>query len=114
MATITIPPEFIRSAEAVAAEAAAVARKVQYPDLEPDRFWMALRFFGYEVDLLAWVATLKDPESAAYDLTAWAAVSAKLEFAKYFERDHPFVVEAAVALGLLPAQLDDMWAWAAA
>lgn len=48
------------------------------------------------------------------DLAAWAVVSAKLEFAKYFERDHPFVVEAAVALGLLPEQLDDMWAWAAA
>ena len=85
------------------------------PNLEPDRFWMALRFFGYEQSLRDWVSGLQplDPESPSYaqDLAFWSAVSAKLEWAKYFERDHPMIDGARQALGITEQQLDDMWMW---
>jgi hypothetical protein len=84
------------------------------PNLEPDQFWFALRFFGYDQALHAWIDAFKNPESPAYDLAAWAVISAKVEFAKYFERDHPFVEEARAALGLSAEQLDDMWLYGAA
>ena len=85
-------------------------------NLEPDQFWMALRFFGYETSLRAWVAGLQptDVESETYaqDLAFWSAVSAKLEWAKYFERDHPMIEGARQALGITEQQLDNMWMWA--
>jgi len=105
----------IITAEQRAAEEAAAARKAQFPNLEPDQFWSALRFFGYEQSLRDWVSGLQplDPESPTYaqDLAFWSAVSAKLEWAKYFERDHPMIEGARQALGITEQQLDDMWTW---
>ncbi|KFL25078.1 hypothetical protein JP74_21345 [Devosia sp. 17-2-E-8] len=85
------------------------------PNLEPDQFWDALRFFGYEEALLAWVASLKpsDPESPTYvqDRAFWSAVSSKVERGKFFERNHPFIEAARQAMDIAPQQLDDMWMW---
>lgn len=75
---------------------------LRLPNLEPDQFWFALRFFGYDHALHDWIDAFKKPESPTYDLAAWAALSAKVEFAKYFERDHAFVEEARIALGIPP------------
>lgn len=88
------------------------------PNLEPDQFWMALRFFGYDQALRNWIDGLRptDPESPTYieDHAFWSAVSSKVEFAKYFERDHAYVEAAREALGISAAQLDDMWLYGAA
>ena len=72
-----------------------------------------VRASGYEPDLLAWVASMNDAESPTYDPIGWAAASAKLEFAKFFERDHPFVEEARQAMGMAEAELDALWAFGA-
>lgn len=92
------------------------ARLAQFPNLEPDQFWAAVKFFGFEATLLAWVDSLKptDLESPTYepDLAFWSMVSAKLERAKFFERDHPMIEGARQALGLTEQQLDNMWMWA--
>ncbi|KFL25001.1 hypothetical protein JP74_21805 [Devosia sp. 17-2-E-8] len=92
------------------------ARLAQFPNLEPDRFWAAVKFFGFEADLLTWVAAIKptDPESPTYvlDLAFWSEAAAKLERAKYFERDHPMIEGARQALGITEQQLDNMWMWA--
>ena len=84
-----------------------------FPDLEPDQFWFGLRVSGHEDDLRAWVDSLNDPESPEYDPVAWAAASAKLEFAKYFERDHPLVEAARQAIGMSEVELDALWQYAA-
>lgn len=83
------------------------------PHLEPDQFWFVVRASGHEEDLLGWVSSLNDPESSVYDPMAWAVASAKLDFAKFFERDHPLVEAARVALGMTGAELDDLWRYAA-
>ncbi len=88
------------------AEAAAAARKAEFPDLEPDEFWGVLRATGYEQPLRDWIAAIEDPIQRGF-------VSAKLEFAKYFERDHPLVEEARLALGVSEIELDDLWKFGA-
>lgn len=84
-----------------------------FPNLEPDQFWFVVRLTGHEQELRDWVASLNDPLSPNYDPVAWAAASAKLDFAKYFERDHPLVEAAREALGMSVEQLDDLWKYAA-
>lgn len=113
MAKIEIPAHFIRTAEMKAAEAAVIARKADFPDLFPDQFWFGMRAAGYEDDVRAWIASLNDPESADYDPVAWAAASAKLEFATFFERDHPLVEAAREALGMSEVEIDALWRFAA-
>lgn len=88
------------------AEAAAAARRAEFPDLEPDQFWGVLRATGYEQPLRDWIAAIEDPIQRGF-------VSAKLEFAKYFERDHPLVEEARLALGVSEIELDDLWKFGA-
>ena len=106
-------PEAIVTAEQKAVQAAADARRAQFPNLEPDRFWFAVRLGGYEQPLRDWVTSLNDPESPVYDPLAWAVASAKLDFAKHFERDHPLVAAAADALGITELELDQLWQVAA-
>ncbi len=107
-------PATIVTAEQKAAAAAAAARLAQFPRLEPDQFWFGMRAGGYEAEVRAWVASLNDPESLHYNPVDWAAASAKLEFAKYFERDHPLVHAAQMAIGISEAELDALWQFAAA
>lgn len=78
------------------------------PHLEPDQFWFVVRVSGHEDDLTAWLDTLRED-----DPVAWAAASSKLQFAKFFERDHPFVESAREALGIPSEQLDALWAYGA-
>ncbi|HEV7344140.1 MAG TPA: hypothetical protein VGN60_00715 [Devosia sp.] len=115
-------PSTIITAEQKATEAAAAARKLAFPDLEPDRFWFGLRASGYDADVRAFVASLDEPTiegenghepNPYYDPVAWASASAKLEFAKYFERDHPLVLAAQQAIGISEAELDALWQFAA-
>ena len=106
-------PSIVITAEMKAAEAAALARKAQFPNLEPDRFWFGLRAAGYEADVRSWVASLNDPESPNYSPLEWASASAKLEFATYFERDHPLVLAAQEAIGISDVELDALWQFAA-
>ncbi|MHA6731650.1 hypothetical protein [Devosia sp. A369] len=40
----------LRTPEQKAAEAAACARLTEFPNLEPDRFWFAVRAAGYEAE----------------------------------------------------------------
>lgn len=87
-------------------------RKLDFPNLEPDQFWFVVRASGYEPDLLAWVAAMNDPESPNYNPVNWAASSAKLQFAKFFERDHEFVETAREAIGMSAAELDALWRFA--
>ena len=107
-------PTIIVTAEQKAAEVAAAARLAQFPHLEPDQFWFGMRAGGYEADVRDWVASLNDPESPNYNPVDWAAASAKLEFAKYFERDHPLVHAAQQVIGITDAELDALWQFAAA
>jgi hypothetical protein len=109
----TPDPSQIVTAEMKAAVAAAAARKAQLPDLYPDQFWFGLRAAGYEDDVRAWVASLNDPESPNYDPMEWAWVSAKLEYATFFERDHPLVEAFRAAVGMPEIELDALWAFAA-
>jgi hypothetical protein len=106
------PAEILTAAQKTA-EAAAAARRVQFPDLEPDRFWFAVRLGGYEQPLRDWVASLNDPESEHHDPLAWAVASAKLDYAKHFERDHPLVLAAGTALNISETELDQLWQVAA-
>lgn len=106
-------PSIIITAAQRAAEAAAAARLAQFPNLEPDAFWFVVRASGYEPALLAWVAAMNDPDSPTYDPVAWAEASAKLQFAKYFERDHPFIEAARTAIGMTVDELDALWAFGA-
>lgn len=95
-------------------EQAAEARRAQFPNLEPDQFWFVVRASGFEQTLTDWVAAMNDPQSPTYAPVSWAAASAKLQFAKFFERDHPFVEEARQAIGMTEAELDALWAFGAA
>lgn len=83
------------------------------PHLEPDQFWFVVRASGHEQELRAWVASLNNPESEHYDPVEWAQVSAKLDFAKHFERDHVLVEAARVVLGLDAGELDALWIYGA-
>lgn len=87
-------------------------RKIDFPNLEPDQFWFVVRASGYETDLLDWVGSMNNLGSPNYNPVSWAAASAKLEFAKFFERDHPFVEEARQAIGMSEAELDALWSYA--
>lgn len=107
-------PSIIVTVEQRVAEEAAAARKAEFPNLEPDQFWFVVRASGHEQELRDWVASLNDPESPNYDPMAWAVSSAKLDFAKFFERDHPLIEAARDALGISVEQLDDLWKFAAA
>lgn len=78
------------------------------PHLEPDQFWFVVRVSGHEDQLTAWLDTLRED-----DPVAWAAASSKLQFAKFFERDHPFVESAREALGIPSEQLDALWQYGA-
>ena len=111
-------PSIIITAEQKAITAAAAARLTQFPNLEPDAFWFVVRASGYEPDLLGWVGAMNDPgnevePNPAYDPVAWAEASAKLQFAKYFERDHPFIEAARVAIDMTVEELDALWVFAA-
>lgn len=103
----TPDPSIIITAEQKAAEAAIAERLAQFPNLEPDQFWFVVRASGYEPELRSWVASLQDT-----DPVAWAAASAKLDFAKFFERDHPFVEAAREAIGMSVQELDTLWQYA--
>ena len=81
-------------------------RLEQFPNLEPDQFWFIVRVAGYEQQLKDWVDTLTDPMEKA-------AASSKLEFAKFFERDHPFIEMARAALGMTTQELDSLWQYGA-
>ncbi|HWJ89106.1 MAG TPA: hypothetical protein VNS12_13645 [Pelagibacterium sp.] len=94
------------SAEEKAVEAAAQARQAEFPNLEPDQFWGVLRATGYEQPLRAWIDAIEDPVQRGF-------VSAKLEFAKHFERDHPLIEEARLALDIPELELDDLWKYGA-
>lgn len=83
------------------------------PNLFPDQFWFGLRVTGHEADIRSWIDSFNDPESPNYDPVAWAAASAKLEYAGYFERDHSLVEAARLHLGLTVQELDDLWTYAA-
>lgn len=93
---------------------AVLQRQSEFPNLEPDQFWFVVRASGHEQELRDWVASLNDGQSPNYDPMAWAVASAKLDFAKFFERDHPLVEAAREALGMTVEQLDDLWKFAAA
>jgi hypothetical protein len=54
---------------------------------------------------------MNDPENPSYDPVGWAAASSKLQFAKFFERDHPFVEEARQALSMTVGELDALWSY---
>lgn len=88
-------------------------RKIDFPNLHPDQFWFGLRAAGYEDDVREWVASLNDPDSPDYDPVVWAWASSKLEFATFFERDHPLVLAAQQAIGISEAELDTLWSFAA-
>lgn len=103
----TPDPSTIITAEQRATESAAAERLAQFPNLEPDQFWFVVRVSGHDADLTNWLAALRET-----DPVAWAAASSKLEFAKFFERDHPFVEAAREALGIPPEQLDALWSYA--
>lgn len=77
------------------------------PNLEPDQFWFVVRVSGHEDDLTTWLDALREE-----DPVAWAAASSKLQFAKFFERDHPFVEAAREALGITSEELDTLWRYA--
>lgn len=109
----TPDPSIIITAGQKAAEAAAAARLAQFPNLEPDAFWFVMRASGYEPALLAWVDAMNDVESPTYNPVAWAEASAKLQFARWFERDHPFIEAARVAIGMTVEELDALWAFGA-
>lgn len=81
----------------------------QVPHLEPDQFWFVVRLSGRENELLTWIDSLRDEENPQ----EWAAASSKLQFAKFFERDHPFVEAAREALGMTSEELDALWAYGA-
>lgn len=109
-------PSIIVTAEQKAAEASAAARLLQFPNLEPDEFWFIVRVTGHEQQLREWVANLNEPGTEAvpnpyYSIFEWAQASSKIDFGKHFERDHPFVEAARMALGLEPAELDSLWAY---
>lgn len=106
-------PSVIITAQQRATEEAAAARRAEFPNLEPDQFWFVVRASGHEQELRDWVASLNDPGSPNHDPMAWAVASAKLDFAKFFERDHPLVEAARQALGMSVEQLDDLWKYAA-
>lgn len=108
----TPDPSIIVTAQQRAEEEAKAARKLEFPDLEPDQFWFVVRASGYEQELRDWVASLNNPESPNYDPMVWAAASAKLDFAKFFERDHPLIEAACLAIRITPSQLDDLWKFA--
>jgi hypothetical protein len=104
----TPDPSIIITAEQKSAEAAIAERKAQFPNLEPDQFWFVVRASGHEGDLWVWIDSHQET-----DPLFWAAASAKLDYAKFFERDHPFVEAAREALGLTPGELDDLWKFGA-
>ena len=117
-AEIAVDPGTIIRATTREAEAAAAARKAEFPNLSPDQFWFGLRAAGYEADVRAWVAHLNDPGTEEepnpdYDPVSWAAASAKLEFASFFERDHPLVEAFRQAVEMPEHELDDLWKYAA-
>jgi len=94
------------------------ANAPRLPNLEPDAFWFVVRATGHEQQLLDWVASLNDPgpEEAPnpnYSEVEWAQVSAKLQFAKFFERDHPLIEDARMVLGFTPEELDALWMYGA-
>lgn len=73
-----------------------------------------VRASGDEPDLLAWVVSMNNRESPSYNPVNWAAASAKLQFAKFFERDHEFVEAAREAIGMTALELDALWQFGAA
>lgn len=83
------------------------------PNLEPDQFWFVVKASGHEQDLNDWVNSLNDPGNPYYDPVAWAAASSKLQYAKFFERDHPLVEAAREALSMTEQELDALWKYAA-
>jgi hypothetical protein len=114
----TPDPSIIITAEQKEAETAAAQRLADYPNLEPDQFWFVVRASGHHQELLDWVdkhkhPTINDEENPDYDPVFWAGASSKLEFAKFFERDHPLVEAAREALGISPEELDDLWRFGA-
>jgi hypothetical protein len=95
-----------RAVELSAIAAAQAERETAFPNLEPDQFWGVLRATGYEQPLRDWIATIADPAERGF-------VSAKLEFAKFFERDHPLIEAAQMALGIADGELDALWRYGA-
>lgn len=107
------------------AEALSAQRLAEFPNLEPDQFWFVVKASGHEQDLLDWIEYINTPfiespdnpeeqiENPDYDPVAWAAASSKLQYAKFFERDHPLVEAAREALGMTEQELDALWKYAA-
>lgn len=100
----TPDPSIIVTAEQKQNEANAAQRRIDFPTLEPDQFWFIVRKAGYEYDLKGWLENLK-----TQDPDLWAFASAKLEFAKHFERDHPLVEIFRQELGITEVELDLLW-----
>lgn len=76
------------------------------PDLLPYQFRAMLALSGKQAALDAYIASLPDPQKTI--------AQAKLDYSLAFQRDNPLVLAAQQALGLSDAQLDAMWAQAAA
>jgi hypothetical protein len=104
------------------AEALAAQRLADLPNLEPDQFWFVVRASGYHQELLDWIDKHKSPtiivdgeevDNPDYSPVFWAGASSKIEFAKFFERDHPLIEAARQALGITSEELDGLWRFGA-
>ncbi len=76
------------------------------PNLEPFQFWGAIRAIGEDENLRDWVTGTEDPVERAF-------LSATLDYAKWFEWDHPLIKAAQAALDINDDELRDLWLWAA-
>lgn len=76
------------------------------PELAPYQFRAMLALSGKQADLDAYIAALPDPQKTI--------AQAKLDYSLTFRRDNDLVLAAQQALGLTDAELDAMWAQAAA
>lgn len=103
----------IITAEQKQSEANAAARLAAFPNLEPDQFWFVIRVSGYEEELREWLDNMLVDTSPNYDPILWAGATAKLDFAKYFERDHPLIETARESLGIPTEELDALWQYGA-
>ena len=78
------------------------------PPLTSRQFWLAANAIGVSKDhVLTQIATIPDAaEREAMRIEAAETAS--------FNRTHPAIDELAGAMGITPAQLDDLWTWGAA
>lgn len=76
------------------------------PDLQPFQFQAMLALSGHAPALDAYIAGLPDPQKTI--------AQAKLDHSLSFQRSNALVLAAQAALGLTDAQMDSLWAQAAA